>query len=72
MLKIRQKSLLRIFEIMMTHVRVTPTGDRLTSDGVITLKTRKWETPSLNPGRACRPSRSELSMVFSETRVNTG
>ena len=25
-----------------------------------------------NPGRACRPSRSEFSVVFPETRVNTG
>ena len=23
------------------------------------------------PGRACRPSRSEFSVVFSETRINT-
>ena len=28
--------------------------------------------PGSNPGRACRPSRSEFSVVFSETRVNTG
>ena len=27
--------------------------------------------PGSNPGRACRPSRSEFSVVFSETRVNT-
>ena len=24
------------------------------------------------PDRACRPSRSEFSLVFNETRVNTG
>ena len=28
--------------------------------------------PSSIPGRTCRPSRSEFSVVFSETRVNTG
>ena len=28
--------------------------------------------PGSNPGRTCRPSRSEFSMVFSETRINAG
>ena len=37
-----------------------------TIGGVVTLKTGS------NPGRVCRPSRSEFSVVFSETRVNTG
>ena len=45
---------------------------RPTSGGVVTLKTGRWEGPGLNPGRACPPSRSEFSVVFSETRVNTG
>ena len=36
-----------------------------------TLKTGRQELPGSLPGRACRPSRSEFSVVFSETRVNT-
>ena len=36
------------------------------------LKTGRQEVPGPNPGRACRPSSSEFSVVFSETRVNTG
>ena len=28
--------------------------------------------PGSTPRRACRPNRSEFSLVFSETRVNTG
>ena len=28
--------------------------------------------PGSNPGRACRSSRLEFSVVFSETRLNTG
>ena len=44
----------------------------LIQGGVITLKTGRREVPGSNRGRACRPSRSEFSVVFSETRVNTG
>ena len=44
----------------------------LTSGGVVALRTGRREVPGLNPGRACRPSRSEFSMVFSETCVNKG
>ena len=36
------------------------------------LETKRREVPGSNPGRACRPSCSEFSVVFSETRVNTG
>ena len=43
-----------------------------TSDGVVTLKTRRQKVPGSNPGNSCRPSRLEFSVVFSETRVNTG
>ena len=43
-----------------------------TSGGVVTLKTGRREVPGSNPGRACRPTRSEFSVVFSETRVNIG
>ena len=35
------------------------------------LKTGKREVLDSNPGIACRPSRSEFSVVFSETRVST-
>ena len=31
-----------------------------------------WKVPGSSPGRACRPSRSEFSLVFSETSENTG
>ena len=43
-----------------------------TSVGEVTLKTSRREVPGSNPSRACRPSRSESSVVFSETRANTG
>ena len=36
------------------------------------LKTGRQEIPGSNPGHACRPSLSEFSVFFSETRVNTG
>ena len=36
------------------------------------FKAGRREVPGSNPGRACRPSRLEFSVVFSETRVNTG
>ena len=45
---------------------------RPTSGTAVTLKTGRREVPGSNPGRGCRPSRSEFSVVFSETRVNTG
>ena len=40
------------------------------SDSV--LKTGKWEMTGFIPSRAFRSSRSEFSVVFSETRVKTG
>ena len=43
-----------------------------TSSTAVTLKTRRGEVPGSNPGRACRPSHMEFSVVFSETRANTG
>ena len=45
---------------------------RSTSGSAETLKTGRREVPGSTPGRTCRPSRSEFSVVFSETRVNTG
>ena len=36
-----------------------------------TLKTGRRKVPGSIPGRACRPSRSEFSVIFSETRLNT-
>ena len=40
--------------------------------GGFAFKTGRREVPGSIPGRAWRPSRSEFSGVFSETRVNTG
>ena len=48
------------------HVLGPPSG------AVVTLRTGRREEPGSNTGRACRPSCSEFSVVFSETRVNTG
>ena len=36
------------------------------------LKTGRREVPGSIPARACRPNYSEFSVVFSETRLNTG
>ena len=36
------------------------------------LKTSRREVPGSDPGGACRLSRSEFSVAFSETRVKTG
>ena len=36
------------------------------------LLTDRREVPCSIPGRACQPSPLEFSVVFSETRVNTG
>ena len=43
-----------------------------TNGTAVTLETGRQEVPGSNLGRACRPSRSEFSVVFSETSVNTG
>ena len=43
-----------------------------TSDEVVTLKTGRWEVPGSNTSPACRPIRSEFSVVFSETHLSTG
>ena len=47
--------------------RVSPT-----SGGVVTLKSGRREVLGSIPDHACRPNHSEFSVVFSETRVNTG
>ena len=36
------------------------------------LKTGRWEMPSSIPGLTCRSSLLDFSVVFSETRLNTG
>ena len=46
--------------------------DGPTSGTAVTFKTGRRKVPGSDPGNACRPSRSEFSVVFSETRVNTG
>ena len=43
-----------------------------TSDTAVTLKTGRRENLASSPRCACQPSRSEFSVVFSETRLNTG
>ena len=43
-----------------------------TSGGMVTLKTGRRQVPGSDPGRACRLSRSEFSVAFSENYVNTG
>ena len=46
--------------------------NRPTSGTAVTLKTGRGKVPGSNPSCACRPSHSDFSMVFFETRVNTG
>ena len=46
-------------------------GSSPTSAGMVALKTGRREVPGSNPDHAYRNSRSELSVVFSETSVNT-
>ena len=40
--------------------------------GMVKLKTGRRQVPGSSPGRARRSNRSEFSVVFFETRVNTG
>ena len=61
-----------IFSIIVLPQNNFFVGHGPTSGSAVTLKTGRREVPGSNPGRACRPSRSEFSVVFSETRVNTG
>ena len=51
----------------LSPISVGPTSGR-----GVTLETGRWEVPDRNPGRACRHSRSEFSVVFFETLLNTG
>ena len=60
------------YDELLTHELFLLLTHSPTSGGVVTLKTGRQEVPGSNPGRACRPSRSEFPMVFSETLVNTG
>ena len=39
---------------------------------VLRFETGRWEVSGSHPGSAYRPSRSEFSVVFFETRLNTG
>ena len=43
-----------------------------TSGKVVALKTTRREVPGSNPCRACGPRLSEFSLVFPETRIDTG
>ena len=57
---------------LSVDIHRAPSDQSPSSGGVVTLKTERREVPNLNPGRACQSNRSEFSVVFSETRVNTG
>ena len=60
-------------EIMIiTQLEIVLIHSPPTSGGVVVLKTGRRMVIGSNPDRASRPSRSEFSVVFSETRVNTG
>ena len=56
---------------MVSALCFCPSAEGPTSGGVVALKTSRREVPGSNPGRAYRPRRSEFSVVFCETRVNT-
>ena len=63
MLKILFLALKKVFD---------PKNFSPTSGRVVTLETGRREVPGSKIGRSCRLSRSEFSVVFSETRLNTG
>ena len=54
------------------YLEFWPKHLRPTSGGVVKLKTGRRKVPGSNSGRAWRPSRSEFSVVFSDTGVNMG
>ena len=57
------------FEFLIRHVSQTV---RPWPYQWLRSKASRREVPGSFLGHACRPSRSEFSVVFSETRVNTG
>ena len=57
---------MEIYDVVKNYPEKKNTGT------AVTLKTGRREVPDSNAGHACRPSLSEFSVVFSETRVNTG
>ena len=60
-LSVLQKGNIDLF-LRCSSLKISPT-----SDLALTLKTGRREVPGSNPGRIYRPSRSEFSVVFSET-----
>ena len=60
------------FESLSKIWYVSVSTFRPTSGRVVKLETERLEVSGPNTGRACLPSRSEFSVVFSETRVNMG
>ena len=71
-IKKKKKTIQFAINFIKTTVWKNPKFIGPTSGRVVTLETGRRGVPGSNPGRACRPSRSEFSVVFSETRVNTG
>ena len=57
---------------LSVHIKHFPRKSRPTSGIAVTLKTGRREMPGLNPSRACRLSRSEFLVIFSETLANAG
>ena len=62
--------------ISVTQKQITLEGSN-SEFKIYALPVAEWfcgrrEVPGSIPDRASRPSRSEFSMVFSETRLNTG
>ena len=57
--------------IPLQYIKFFSNQKCLTVFGVQKLKTGRREVLGSNPGRACRPKRSEISVIFSGTRVNT-
>ena len=60
-----------MFLYYVLPLKLFPNVRVLTNGGVVALKSGRREVLGSILGRACRPRRSEFSVVFSETRVNT-
>ena len=54
---------------MQESIQIFLSGSYFCIGLVVTLKIGRREDPGSNPGHSCRPSHSEFSVVFSETRV---
>ena len=59
-------TLILFLSIYSLYDPAPPMGERFP------FKFGKWEMLGSILGRACRPSRTKFSVIFSETRLNTG